>query len=148
MVSLFLSHSSKDKPFVRELAASLRQDPPMTVWLDEGEILPGQNIVNSIRQGLDSNFIILILSPDSVDSHWVREEWTAAFFDQTNNQQTKLIPVLYRDCTIPRLLRNKKHFDLRNNHLTGLREIKTLRRLSEKVPSPKSPKRAHDHAAL
>jgi tetratricopeptide (TPR) repeat protein len=136
MPSVFLSHSSRDKPFVRELAAFLGQDPPMTVWLDEGEILPGQNIVDKIRQGLDSRFIILILSPDSIDSYWVREEWTDAFWDQTNNQQTKLIPVLYRDCTIPRLLRNKKHFDLRNNHLTGFAQIKTFL-LTQQPVAPK-----------
>ena len=136
MVSVFLSHSSKDKPFVRELAAFLRQDPPMEVWLDEGEILPGQNIVDKIRQGLDSNFIILILSPDSVDSHWVQEEWTDAFWEQTNNQQTKLLPVLYLDCTIPRLLRDKYYIDLRNNQLDSFAKIKTFL-LTQHAVTPK-----------
>src|SRR5262249_20097646 len=67
-----------------------------------------------------------ILSPDSVDSNWVKEEWTDAFWEQTNNRKTKLLGVLYRDCRIPRLLRNKKYFDLRTNQPQGFREIRTF----------------------
>jgi TIR domain len=104
MISVFISHSSKDKPFVRELADFLERDGEIKAWLDEREIAPGQNIVTRIADGLDSDFILLILSPDSVDSNWVKEEWTDAFWDQTNNRKTKLLGVSYRDCKIPQLL--------------------------------------------
>ena len=126
MVSVFLSHSSKDKAFVRELADFLGRDEAIQVWLDEREIAPGDNIVGEIGCGLDADFVLLILSPDSVNSNWVKEEWTDAFWEQTNNRKTKLLGALYRDCTIPRLLRNKKYFDLRTNHLEGFREIRTF----------------------
>jgi tetratricopeptide (TPR) repeat protein len=125
MVSVFLSHSSKDKPFVRELAGFLRQDDRIKVWLDEAEIRPGDNIVSKIADGLDADVVLLILSPDSVDSQWVKEEWTDAYWEQVNARKTKLVGVLYRDCRIPRLLRNKKYFDLRTNQPEGFREIRT-----------------------
>jgi hypothetical protein len=111
---------------VGDLARSLASDGQMHVWLDEREIAPGPNIVSRIGEGLDADFILLILSPDSVESSWVREEWTDAFWEQTNNRQTKLLGVLYRDCPIPRLLRNKKYCDLRVNQPEGLREIRTF----------------------
>jgi tetratricopeptide (TPR) repeat protein len=126
MISVFLSHSSKDKPFVRELADELGRDGQIKVWLDERDIAPGQNIAARIGEGLDADFILLILSPDSVESSWVKEEWTDAFWDQTNNRKTKLLGVLYRECTIPRLIRNKKYFDLRTNHPEGFRAIRTF----------------------
>jgi hypothetical protein len=126
MISVFLSHSSKDKSFVRELADFLQKDGEIQVWLDEREIAPSQNIVSRIEHGLDSDFILLILSPDSVDSNWVKEEWTDALWDQTNDRKIKLLGVLYRDCRIPRLLRNKKYFDLRTNQPQGFREIRTF----------------------
>ncbi|HTD56085.1 MAG TPA: toll/interleukin-1 receptor domain-containing protein, partial [Silvibacterium sp.] len=113
MVRVFLSHSSKDKPFVRELADALEAGGEIKVWLDEREIGYGENIVLKIGEGLDADAVLLILSPDSVESKWVKEEWTDAYWDQTNTQNTKLAGVLYRDCQIPRLLRNKKYFDLR-----------------------------------
>jgi len=72
-----------------------------------------------------THFILLILSPDSVESEWVKREWTDAFWEQTNSRKTKVAAVLYRDCRIPRLLRNKKYFDLRTNQPQGFREIRT-----------------------
>jgi hypothetical protein len=47
----FLSHSSKDKPFVRNLAAALEAGGEIKVWLDEREIEYGQNIVLKIADG-------------------------------------------------------------------------------------------------
>jgi tetratricopeptide (TPR) repeat protein len=135
MVSVFLSHSSKDKAFVRDLADFLGTDGLIKVWLDEREIAPGQNIPGCIAEGLDSDFILLILSPDSVDSNWVKEEWTDAFWEQTNNRKTKLVGLLYRDCQIPRLLRNKKYFDLRTNQPEGIRAIRSFL-LSQQRESP------------
>jgi tetratricopeptide (TPR) repeat protein len=125
MVSVFLSHSSKDKPFVRDLADALEAGDDVKVWLDEREIDYGANIVLKIGEGLDADVVLLILSPDSVDSKWVKEEWTDAYWEHVNTQTTKLAGVLYRDCTIPRLLRNNKYFDLRTNQTEGFRQIKT-----------------------
>jgi len=48
MIRVFLSHSSKDKPFVRELAEFLERDGEIGVWLDEREIAAGENIVGKI----------------------------------------------------------------------------------------------------
>jgi hypothetical protein len=137
MASVFLSHSSKDKPFVRDLADFLTGSGEIQVWLDEREIAPGQNIVSRIGEGLDAEFVLLILSPDSVDSSWVKEEWTDAFWEQINNRQTKLAGVLYRDCRIPRLLRNKKYFDLRTNQQQGFREILTFLLTQRAIPPPR-----------
>ena len=116
------------------LAGFLESDGLIKVWLDEREIAPGQNIVSRIGEGLEADFILLILSPDSVDSSFVKEEWTDAFWEQTNNRKTKLLGVLYRDCPIPRLLRNKKYFDLRVNQPEGFREIRTF--LLTQKPAP------------
>jgi hypothetical protein len=38
----------------------------------------GQNIVLKVADGLDTDFVLLILSPASVDLEWVKEEWTDA----------------------------------------------------------------------
>src|ERR1039458_2125990 len=137
MITVFLSHSSQDKPFVRELAAFLETQGDVTVWLDERQIAPGQNIVARLTDGLESDFILLILSPDSVASAWVSEEWTDAFWDQTNRRRPKLAAVLYRDCSIPRLLRNKKYFDLRTNHPQGFREIHSFLITRQPTPPPR-----------
>jgi tetratricopeptide (TPR) repeat protein len=125
MVRVFLSHSSKDKPFARDLANALEAGGYITVWFDEHEINYGDNSVLKMEEGLDADAVLLILSPDSVESNWVKEEWTDAFWDQTNTARIKLAPVLHRDCRIPHFLRNKKPFDLRTNQTEGFRAIRT-----------------------
>jgi TIR domain len=90
MVGVFLSHSSKDKPFVRDLAAALEAEGEMEVWLDEREIDYGENILLKIADGLDADFVLLILSPDSVNSKWVKEEWTDAYWEQPVNREPRM----------------------------------------------------------
>lgn len=124
MVRVFLSHSSRDKPFVRELAAFLHEPERIKIWLDEAEIQPGDNIVTKIQRGLDAEIVLFIMSPDSIASNWVTEEYTDAYWEQVNTDKVKLVGVLHRDCQIPRLIRNKKYFDLRTNRPDGFRQIK------------------------
>ena len=135
MVRVFLSHSSQDKPFVRMLADELETGGEIKVWLDEREIGYGENIVLKIEEGLDANVVLLILSPDSVDSKWVKEEWTAAYWEQVNSQHTRFAGLLYRDCQLPRFLANKNYFDLRTNQTEGFRKIKTWL-LGQRPPVP------------
>jgi TIR domain len=54
---VFLSHTSKDKPAVRELAERLKQDG-LRVWLDEWVIQPGDSIPLKIEQGLETMYFV------------------------------------------------------------------------------------------
>lgn len=48
----FVSHSSRDKPFIRQLAADL-SNSGIKVWLDEQKIKVGDSIVDKVGQGLE-----------------------------------------------------------------------------------------------
>ncbi len=78
MPSVFLSHSSQDKPFVRNSPTTSANTPNHRL-ARRTRNLPGANIVDKIAEGLDSDFVLLILSPNSINSNWVKEEWTDAF---------------------------------------------------------------------
>jgi hypothetical protein len=124
-LQVFLSHDSVDKPFVEELKNFLEAGGDIQCWLDKYEIGFGENIVSRITDGLGkSDFLLLFLSPDSLKSRWVEEEWTAIYYSQVNTGQTRLIPVLYGDCQPPSILQNKKYCDLRTNQLEGMRLLK------------------------
>ena len=71
---VFVSHSSKDKPVVRELAERLKQDG-LRVWLDEWEIQPGDMISLKIEQGLEQlRTLVLVMSKNALASEWVTLE--------------------------------------------------------------------------
>ena len=74
MSKIFLSHTSADKPFVRKLAADLRNNGH-TVWIDEAEINIGDSLIGKIREGLDSvDYVAVVLSKASIQSEWVKKE--------------------------------------------------------------------------
>jgi TIR domain len=65
---LFMSHSSKDKWFVRKVADDLRNLGHI-VWLDEHSIKVGQSIPQAIQKGInESDYVIIFLSQNSVFS--------------------------------------------------------------------------------
>ena len=74
---IFLSHSSSDKPWVRQLSGAL-ESLGLSVFLDERDIRPVENFVLSISDALgDSRFLVLVVTPKLVLSQWVEQEWTA-----------------------------------------------------------------------
>jgi hypothetical protein len=73
--SIFLSHTSDDKPFVRRLREDLLNHGVPRVWLGEAEIQIGDSLIAKIDEGLDlSRYIAVVLSEKSVGAPWVKKE--------------------------------------------------------------------------
>ena len=71
---VFLSHSHKDKEFVRQFEASLIS-VGVNTFLDEKEISIGDSIPESIYEGIRlSTHLAYIISQNSIKSKWVLEE--------------------------------------------------------------------------
>ena len=105
MARTFLSHSSKDKPFVRELHRRLRRDG-VVCFLDEKSIEWGENFVVSLERGIDEcEFFVAVLSPEFVQSKWVELERTSAMADDPAGLKQKIRPLLLRPCSVPRFLK-------------------------------------------
>lgn len=72
MGSIFLSHNSADKPFVRKLAADLRRNG-FYAWVDEAEIKLGDSLIEKIEEGIETtDFLGVVLSRNSINSEWVK----------------------------------------------------------------------------
>lgn len=124
---IFLSHSSKDKEFVRRLANDLKgRDVP--VWLDEWELKVGDSLVAKIQQGIqESGWLAIILSKNSVASSWVTIELNAGLATELEKKQVFVLPILVEDCDIPLFLKDKLFADFRKDYQGGLAAL--LRRL-------------------
>jgi GTPase SAR1 family protein len=119
-MKVFLSHSSKDKEFVRKLGADLKKLGHY-IWFDEWEIKVGDCIVQKVEQGInDSDYIIIVLTPEAVESGWVEREWKVAFGKEVEKKRVIVLPVLLKNCKIPILLSTKKYADFRENYEIGL----------------------------
>ena len=96
MTKVFISYSRKDLDFVEELASDL-QDVGFNVWYDlsglEGGSRWSQEIEKAIRT---SDHVIMVISPDSITSKWVEEEFLLA-----GELKKNIIPLHYRKSGIP-----------------------------------------------
>ena len=99
---VFISHASADKErFVTDFATRLRSNG-VDAWVDSWEMNPGDSLVDKIfEEGLKNcQAMIVVLSKNSVESKWVREELNAAMV-QKIERSTKLIPVRLDGCEVP-----------------------------------------------
>jgi hypothetical protein len=123
MKKVFLSHSSKDKPFVRKLATDLEKYG-LSVWLDERNIKIGDSIFDSVEQGiLDSDFAIIIISNETFERPWVKRELKALFDLEIERGEKIIIPALIEETTLPLFLRDKKYTKFFEGYDLALKEI-------------------------
>ena len=105
MARFFLCHASEDKPQVREVYQRLKElgfEP----WLDEEEILPGQDWDYEIEMALEqSDFVMVFFSERSVEKlGYVQRElrWAMYRSEEMPEGHIHTIPVKLDDCAVPR----------------------------------------------
>jgi hypothetical protein len=120
MYTIFLSHSSTDKPAVRRLARDLTK-AGVQIWLDEWEIRVGDSITQKIQQGIrESRYVAIWLTRQSVASGWVQREWYSKFHEEIETRQVAVLPLRAEQCVLPELLRDKKYADFVQSYEAGL----------------------------
>lgn len=103
-LKIFLCHSSGDKQPVRDVYAKLKNDG-FTPWLDEEDLLPGQNWNLEIRKAVrDTDIVLVFLSNDSVSKRgYVQKEIKMALdvADEQLEGDIFIIPLKLEPCDIP-----------------------------------------------
>jgi TIR domain len=119
----FISHSSKDKIFVRQLAADLVASG-VQVWLDEQRIRVGDSIPENVAQGVaESDFFLVVISSASINSPWVKKELNQALVHEIEKRRVRVMPVLLNKVERPETLREKKYADFTESYAKGFEEL-------------------------
>ena len=143
---LFLSHSSLDKPIVRQIAERLR-DAGVRVWFDEWQIEPGDSIPAAVDDGLNrSRILLLCLSRAGLASDWARlESFTFRFRDPLNKKRS-LIPLKLDDVTLSASLSQFLYIDWASDPEAAIAKLVAICRSGDAAPvfdqsnrSPASP---------
>ena len=114
MSSIFLSHNSKDKPWVRNLADRLTSDG-VVVWIDEAELNIGDSLIEKIAEGIqEMRFVAAVISKNSISSTWVQKELNLAMSKEIKGRQVTVLPLLIESCTLPPSLTDKLYADFRS----------------------------------
>jgi hypothetical protein len=97
----FLSHSSDDHEFTSRLAGILRRHG-IQVWYSETNILGAQQWHDEIGNALRRcDWFILVLSPRSIESMWVKRELVFAL--QQPAYADRIVPLVLEPCDVERL---------------------------------------------
>jgi len=118
----FISYSRADTAQQHKIVSELR-GRGVNVWVDTENLIPGspaweREIEKSIR---GASGIIVLLSPDSNNSEWVRRE-----ISFTEEHDKRIFPVLIRgdeNDSIPLRLSSHQRVDLRRNTSQGLDDL-------------------------
>ncbi|MEQ1680898.1 MAG: toll/interleukin-1 receptor domain-containing protein [Nitrospira sp.] len=133
MSDIFISYSSKDRPWVVQFAEALEVHG-WSVWWDR-EIPTGGSFNQVIRQELAmAKCAIVVWSEQSVESEWVQAEASEA------KQQEKYLPIKITECQIPlgftqRTYQSLVEWDPGAEHVGFSQLLKDIERLVKRPPT-------------
>jgi hypothetical protein len=120
---VFISHSSKDKGFVRRIAADLVANG-VKIWIDEQQILVGDSVPEKIAQGLaESDFFLIVISRNSVESTWVRKELNSALVHEIERRKVHILPIMVDNAAMPESINDKLYADFRGSYEDGMQKL-------------------------
>ncbi len=93
MAQVFVSYARENHDFALRLAGDI-QTQGLSVWIDTGQIIGGEDWEEKIYEGLlQAELVIACLSPQSIESKWARREVFLARF-----LKKRIVPVMLEDC--------------------------------------------------
>ena len=114
---VFISYSRLDEFWVDKLKSALERHK-IKVWIDKEQIAPGDRFVNVIEMGIKSSHtMVLVVSPQSMASGWVEEEYHFALsLSKDRVSDFRLIPVVLKDAELPGFLKSRVWVDFRDEN--------------------------------
>lgn len=120
---VFLSYSIQDKKFAQLLTTDLRKEG-IKVWLADEQVRVGDNITDTIRDGITSSlWIIIILSKNSLQSDFIKEELSYAIQEEHKRNRPFILPALIDDSILPTQLQDKQYADFREEYYPALERL-------------------------
>jgi hypothetical protein len=106
-MSTFVSYAREDRDIALRLTEDLRT-AGIDVWIDQRDIRAGEQWDQAVERALEqSPTMLVILSPDAVQSHSVMDEVSYAL-----EERKRVVPVLHRPCKIPLRMRRLQYVEL------------------------------------
>lgn len=104
MASAFISYAHEDQEFMLSLVDQL-QEQKLDIRYDQVVLNIGDSLIRKLAQEItDGDFLIAIVSPDSVASEWCQRELAIAATQGINEARVKVLPVTVRGAERPPML--------------------------------------------
>ena len=118
--SVFVSYAREDLTLVKDLANKLRRIP-VSVWYDD-RLEYGIEFKPQLEKAIEVvDAMVVILSPESVTSDWV--DWE---IKQAKRHSHRIIPIMYKECKVPKSLEKIQFVDIRDDVGKAVAELADL----------------------
>jgi hypothetical protein len=112
MAEFFISYTSTNRNWAEWIAYILEEEG-FKVIIQAWDFRPGSNFVLEMQKAAaEAERTIMVLSPDYLKSQFASPEWAAAFRQDPQGIERKLIPIVVRPCSPPGLLGPLVHISL------------------------------------
>jgi hypothetical protein len=124
VASAFISYAHEDQEFMLALVEHL-QGQGLDIRYDQVVLNIGDSLIQKIsREIADGDFLVAVVSPDSVESGWCQRELSMAATQSINQQRVKVLPVKFRAPAMPPMLEDTVWADAdRDNVETVARKL-------------------------
>lgn len=104
MASAFISYAHEDQEFMVALVEQL-QGQELEIRYDQVVLNIGDSLIEKLSQEIAAgDFLVAIVSPDSVESNWCKRELALAATQGINEHRVKVLPVKFRGADMPPML--------------------------------------------
>jgi hypothetical protein len=136
-MQIFISHSKEDIEFCLRLRDELRGTGYQT-WVDVDDIPKGAHWPDAIDDGLEKSDVILgVITPDSVNSRNVKNEWDWALANHK-----PLLLIKWREARLPHRYVSINYIDFETDFERGLTQLKAA------LVDPKRNTQTGEHVAV
>ena len=102
--TIFPCYAPADRPLAERLAALLERGADVRIFLDEGEMQPGEELTGKAREGRMADVVIVLFSHHSKPSRWPRAQWEDALVKEPASEGVRIAFVKCDDCNPPAVL--------------------------------------------
>jgi hypothetical protein len=128
---VFISYKHEDETFALRLYDDLKAIG-INVWIDQRDIRAAGKWDRQVEDALQkSDAMILILTPASVGSENVADEWSYYL-----DEKKPVLPVLFKPCSIPFRLRRVQHIDFTGDYTASLTHLQGELANALNTPAP------------
>lgn len=129
-MQIFISHSSKQKPLVREIRKGLPEH--INAWIDENKLIFGDSIPAKLEETIksDTDYVLLFIDGEAAKSKWVLQEVSWTLDLEKQNNRTILLPIVLELDALDDIssieLRNRKYLRLQDFRETSVTALSAL----------------------
>ena len=88
--SVFPCYAAADREVAAGVAAFLERGADVRLFLDEGEMRPGEDLAGKAREARMADVVLVLFSRNSMPSRWPRSEWEDALCTEPAAELTRI----------------------------------------------------------